>query len=75
MAFYGDESKVRKTDKPDQYKQARKPGESPPFPGIYKCDNCGFEDVFNRECSTIPPCSKCGKRTTTWKLLVKATDK
>lgn len=75
MAFYGDANNVHKTDKPDQYKKARKPGETPPYPGIYKCDTCGYEDVFNRECNKIPPCSKCGTKTTTWKFLVKATDK
>ncbi len=74
MAFYGDKSKVRQSDKMDQYNKARKPGETPPSPGIYKCDSCGYEDVFNRECAKIPPCANCGTETTTWKLLVKAVD-
>jgi len=74
MAFYADTSNVHKSDKPDQYSPHRKPGEKPPSPGIYKCQSCGYEDVFNRECEKIPPCAKCGTKTTTWKLLVKAVD-
>lgn len=74
MAFYTDKKEVLVSDKPAQYSTLRKPGEQPPAPGIYKCQNCGYEDVFNRKCDTIPPCAVCGPKTTTWKMLVKAVD-
>lgn len=74
MAFYADEKKVRLSNKPEQYGTQRKPGEKPSSPGIYKCQSCGFEDVINRECEKLPPCSNCETETTTWKLLVKAVD-
>ena len=74
MAFYADTTKVRKSNQPAQYDAKRKPGEKPASPGIYKCQSCGYEDVFNRECEKIPPCANCGPNTTTWKLLVKAVD-
>lgn len=78
MAFYADQNKVRLSDKPNQYNTLRKPGEKPPSPGIYKCQTCGFEDVINRECGTLPPCSSCkdkSRKNEYWKLLVKAVDK
>ncbi|PRZ52302.1 hypothetical protein BX589_115182 [Paraburkholderia fungorum] len=79
MAFYADKNKVQVSDKPAQYGTLRKPGEKPGGPGIYKCETCGFEDVINRECKKLPPCSNCdndGKGGNEyWKFLVKATDK
>lgn len=75
MAFYADKKNVKFSDKPDQYNVERKPGDKPSSPGIYKCQNCGFEDVINRECEKLPPCSECKTKTTTWKMLVKAIDK
>lgn len=77
MALYEDETKVRKTGKPEIYKKSLNIGIKPANPGIYKCDTCGFEDVINRECDKLPPCSKCrdNKRSNTWKLLVTATEK
>ncbi len=75
MAFYSDAKKVVKTDKPEKYQKERKPGEKPSSPGIYKCQACGYEDVINRECNTLPPCANCEKKPHTWKLLVTATDK
>jgi hypothetical protein len=74
MAFYGDEKKVIKSTKLTQYQTELKPGESPLGPGIYKCQACGFEDVMNRACNTLPPCSNCNKKPHTWKFLVKAVD-
>jgi hypothetical protein len=74
VAFYNDDTKVRKTDQPGKYQVARKPGEKPSSPGIYKCQACGYEDVINRECGHLPPCAKCDKKPHTWKLLVTATD-
>ncbi len=74
MAFYIDKTSVKVSDKSAQYERLWKPGETPSSPGIYKCQRCKFEDLFNRECETVPPCSKCKEQTTTWKLLVKATD-
>lgn len=75
MAFYNDSQKVRKTDKPEKYQKDRKPGEKPVNPGIYKCQQCGYEDVINRECEKLPPCANCNKNPHFWKLLVTATDK
>ena len=78
MAFYADKSNVKLSDKPGQYNTSRKPGEAPPSPGIYKCQTCGYEDVINRECGVLPPCSECGKakkKNEHWKLLVKAVEK
>lgn len=75
MAFYTNKNAVKVSDKPTQYDTQLKPGEKPQSPGIYKCQSCGYEDVINRECSPLPPCANCKTKTTTWKLLVKATDK
>ena len=74
MAFYADTKKVVLSDKPDQYDKRHNPGGTPPSPGIYKCQECGFEDVINRDCDTLPPCANCDN-SMQWKLLVKATDK
>jgi hypothetical protein len=76
MAFYGDAKRVRLSDKPSQYEKLHKPGQKPPAPGIYKCQTCLYEDVINRECETLPPCSNCKiNKNEHWKLLVKASDK
>ncbi|WP_278941464.1 hypothetical protein [Pseudomonas helleri] len=76
MAFYENAKLVRETDKPEQYQRVRKIGEEPGGPGIYRCQSCGFEDVMNRECTKLPPCSNCSKQkgANTWKFLVIATD-
>ena len=74
MSFYADKDNVKVSDKVKQYNDIRHPGEKPPAPGIYKCQGCGYEDVINRECGKIPPCSNCGGDDG-WKLLVKAVDK
>ena len=75
MAFYADKTNVTLSDKPNQYGVTHKPGKKPPAPGIYKCQHCGYEDVINRECETLPPCSSCNHSGVTWKLLVKVVDK
>lgn len=77
MAFYEDKRAVKESDAVEQYRRVRKIGEQPMSPGIYKCFSCGFEDVINRECTKLPPCSNCSKDKVpnTWRLLVKATDK
>lgn len=77
MAFYEDKKSVRETDSADQYRKERSIGSKPNAPGIYKCQKCGYEDVINRECEKLPPCSNCKKKgnSNTWKFLVKATDK
>lgn len=77
MAFFEDSKIVLKSDKVEQYQQIRKIGSKPASPGIYKCQTCGYEDVINRECNKLPPCSNCSdeKGANTWKFLVKATDK
>jgi len=77
MAFYENKKSVLETDKPEQYKKIRNIGEIPGGPGIYECQVCKYEDVINRECEKLPPCSNCKKKgqTNTWKYLVKAVDK
>ena len=77
MAFYDDADRVRVSDKPKQYRRLRAIGEVPGGPGIYKCHTCGFEDVINRECTKLPPCSNCSdaRGANKWLYLVKATDK
>lgn len=77
MAFYENKRSVLETDKPDQYRVLREIGDVPPNPGIYECQTCKYEDVVNRECIKLPPCSNCKKKghSNKWKLLVKATDK
>lgn len=77
MAFYDDSSAVKQSDKPNQYRKVRCIGEAPAGPGIYKCQTCGFEDVINRECIKLPPCSNCSdtRGANKWRFLVKATDK
>jgi len=76
MAFFEDKSSVKHTDNPHQYTKDRHIGSKPGGPGIYKCQKCGFEDVINRECDKLPPCSNCKEkgRSNTWRFLVKATD-
>lgn len=76
MAWYRDEVNVKRTalSKAQKYEVTLTPGETPQFPGIYKCQSCGFEDVINRECDTMPPCANCREDTEDWKLLVRAED-
>ncbi|PDO82056.1 hypothetical protein BK796_23245 [Kosakonia pseudosacchari] len=60
-----------------RYTRVWKPGENPDAAGIYRCQGCGYEDVINRECTKLPPCSNCEKNNhsdNTWKLLVRAED-
>ena len=75
MAFYRDKEKVVFSNQEEKYQKIRRPGEKPDSPGIYKCQACGYEDVINRECGRLPPCSNCEKKPHTWKLLVTAADK
>lgn len=67
---------LEKTGTPSIFKDTHKIGSAPSYPGIYKCQSCGYEDVINRECNKFPPCSNCSdkKGANTWKLLVQATD-
>lgn len=80
MAWYIDSKNVKKNTSEEanaKYEKVRKPGEKPKFPGIYRCQSCGFEDLINRKCDKLPPCSNCeekGHKDNTWKLLVKAQD-
>lgn len=76
MAFYANPNAVRKTgtETTAQYEQLRKVGSKPPSPGIYECQNCGFEDVINRECTKLPPCSNCREESHDWKMICKAVD-
>ena len=71
MAFYNSTKAVRPTDLPEQYQLNRPVGSKPAGPGIYECQNCGFEDVINRECSKLPPCSNCREKSHDWKMIVK----
>ncbi len=54
----------------DWFKGIQKTGSKPDHPGIYECQNCGFEDLINRECEKLPPCSECDGSE--WKLIVYA---
>lgn len=77
MAQYGDKDNVKEVTQEykEKYKNIWKPGQKPDFPGIYKCQICKFEDVINRECESLPPCSNCKDKPMEWKLLVRALDK
>ncbi|ACT05354.1 hypothetical protein Dd1591_0468 [Dickeya chrysanthemi Ech1591] len=74
MAFYSSTNAVRLTDHAEQYERLRRVGTKPGSPGIYECQNCGFEDVINRECEKLPPCSNCREESHDWKMIVKAVD-
>lgn len=77
MAWYGDSKKVTETkgENAAKYSKEWKPGQNPSYAGIYKCQSCGYEDVINRECTSLPPCSNCDSEGIKWKLLVRAADK
>lgn len=77
MAFYSSTKAVCQSEHPEQYDRLRPIGSKPSDPGIYECQNCGFEDVINRECEKFPPCSNCKEKSRNWKMIVKAvgTDK
>lgn len=80
MATYVENSQVKMIKDPDsetkkRYDRTWKPGENPSCAGIYRCQSCGYEDVINRECTSLPPCSNCEEKNhknNTWKLLVRA---
>lgn len=76
MAWYRDNSVVQRTGEAyaGKYDKVWKPGNNPEYPGIYKCQKCGYEDVINRECDSLPPCSNCGRGSMEWKLVVRAMD-
>lgn len=78
MALYGEGSKVNPSNQPVRYSKIRNIGENPQSAGagIYQCQTCNYEDVVNRECTALPPCSNCKKKghKNTWKLLVRAED-
>lgn len=76
MACYIKSSSVKKSDKPAKYEKVWNIGDKPDYPGIYECQNCLYEDVINRECEKLPPCSNCKKKgsSNTWNLLVLAQD-
>jgi hypothetical protein len=74
MAWYGDRKNVKESIHKEKFEKEWKPGETPAYAGIYKCQSCGYEDVINRECTKLPPCANCNKKPHIWKLLVKAED-
>lgn len=80
MAWYIDSKNVKKNEAEAanaRYEKIWKPGEKPSFAGIYRCQSCGYEDLINRQCTKLPPCSNCekkGHKNNTWKLLVRAVD-
>jgi len=77
MAWYSDRGKVKESTNVDKFNKIWKPGENPNWAGIYRCQSCGYEDVINRECTKLPPCSNCENKhhkNNTWKLLVRAED-
>lgn len=77
MAKYYYTTHLNKAESSTPFSGVNNIGTKPSYPGIYKCQSCGFEDVINRECEKFPPCSNCSKKngTNTWKLLVQAADK
>lgn len=76
MAQYYYTTNLHKGESSTRFASLHNIGSKPSYPGIYKCQTCGFEDVINRECEKFPPCSNCSgkKGANTWKLLVQATD-
>ncbi len=78
MALYGEGSNVHTSNQPERYSKIRKIGDDPTSAGagIYQCQTCNYEDVVNRECKSLPPCSNCKKKghSNNWKLLVRAQD-
>jgi hypothetical protein len=73
MAFYLDPRKVRQSDKTSKF-QKFAVGDIPDYPGIYECQNCGQEDVINRECTKLPPCAACKEKGHEWLLIARAQD-
>jgi len=80
MAWYNDVNNVKlnKAESANaKYNKTFKPGQIPSYAGIYRCQECGYEDVINRECTKIPPCNNCeekGHGENRWKLLVRAVN-
>ena len=72
MAFYSSTKAVKQSTATDKFTRLRPVGSLPAFPGIYECQSCGFEDVINRECEKLPPCSNCREDSHDWKLIVRA---
>lgn len=71
-AFDSAQSKVRNIVKEQvqHFRSIQKTGSAPTRPGIYECQNCGFEDLINRDCDKLPPCSDC--EGSEWLLIVYA---
>ena len=76
MSRFNDDENVRKSKPNARYSKVWNIQDNPDFPGIYRCQTCGFEDVINRGCNALPPCSNCKKpsHANKWKLLVRAED-
>lgn len=74
MARFGEPTKFKKSNNPKLYTTLRSIGSTPPAPGIYECQECGFEDVINRDCDRLPPCSYCRSEGHDWKLIARAVD-
>lgn len=72
MAQYAEDDKIERVFEWDFFKDLSI-GSKPRYPGIYKCKSCGYEDVINRQCETLPPCNGC-KKSSGWNLIVKAED-
>jgi hypothetical protein len=62
MVFYANKRLVAEGDKPSQCRILSEIGDVPSSPGIYDCQTCKYEDVVNRECIRLPPCSNCKKK-------------
>lgn len=74
MALYHDGTVVKKDMSSTAYTKIWSIGDNPDHPGIYECQSCLYEDVINRSCTALPPCSNCKKpgHSNNWKLLVVA---
>jgi hypothetical protein len=42
------------------------PGDIAPFPGIYRCDSCGYE-CASKKGHPLPPTEICSKHESTWR--------
>lgn len=79
MAYYADETVVKKTGKPDleHWTATHKPGEKVPLSGIYKCNGCDHEIAANKG-DPFPPQNHHQhnpKSSIIWRLIVRAETK
>ena len=72
MALYCNSDHVTKVGEQDAFKSVSQPGHKVPHSGIYRCVNCGHEDVCNKG-YPFPPQNRHQHKSAQpigWKLLV-----